>query len=152
MSIKDYLTRLGNEMNLEQINEMIKIFDPVFAYLGARIVNIKQGEAEIEFPFKEMLQRRGGFLNGGIIMTAIDFAGGFAALSVNDGIDQVTQELKINFLEPMYKGPFRAIGKVLRKGRNTIVVEVRVYDAENKLGAIAIGTWFILRNNINIKS
>jgi uncharacterized protein (TIGR00369 family) len=85
-------------------------------------------------------------------MTAIDFAGGFAALSVNDGIDQVTQELKINFLEPIYKGPFRTIGRVLRKGKHTIVVEIKVYDSENKLGAVAIGTWFMLRNNINIKS
>ena len=152
MSLKEFLAKAGKEFNLEQINELVRTLDPVFAYLGAKIVNIKQGEAEIEFPFKETLQRRGGVLNGGIIMTALDFAGGFAALSVNDGIDQVTQELKINFLEPLYKGPFRAIGKVLRKGKHTIVVEIKVYDAENKLGAVAIGTWFILRNNINIKS
>jgi uncharacterized protein (TIGR00369 family) len=152
MSLKDFLGRIIEKYNLEQINEKISAYDPVFAYLGAKIVNIKQGEAEIEFPFKETLQRRGGFLNGGIIMTAIDFAGGYAAMTVNDGIDQVTQELKINFLEPLYKGPFRAIGRVLRKGKHTIVVEIKVYDAENKLGAVAIGTWFILRNNINIKS
>jgi uncharacterized protein (TIGR00369 family) len=152
MSLKDFLARIIEKYNLEQINERIRSFDPVFTYLGAKIINIKQGEAEIEFPFKETLQRRGGFLNGGIIMTAIDFAGGYAAMTVNDGIDQVTQELKINFLEPLYKGPFRAIGRVLRKGKHTIVAEIKVYDAENKLGAVAIGTWFILRNNINIKS
>ena len=31
-------------------------------------------------------------------------------MTVNDGMDQVTQEVKINFLAPMSKGPFRIEG------------------------------------------
>lgn len=84
-------------------------------------------------------------------MSAIDITGGLAALTVNDAMDQVTQELKINFLEPMYKGPFTIEGKVLRKGSTVIVVEIEFKDADGKLGAKAIGSWYILRTKVQAK-
>ncbi len=146
MSLKEMLKEAIKNKGKEEVNNAIRILDPVFNYLGAEIVDIKEGEAVLSFPYKKELLRRGGILNGGIIMTAMDFTGGLAALTVNDGNDQVTQELKINFLEPMQKGPFKVIGKVIRKGKHTIVVEIDLYDAEGKLGAKAIGTWFILRS------
>jgi len=150
MSLREILKQYST-IELEQINTFLSQNDPVFSYLGAKVISIKKGEVQVEVPFKKELLRRGGFLNGGMIMTAIDFTGGFAALTVNDGEDQVTQELKINFLEPMFKGPFKVIGRVIRKGRHTIVVEVDFYDADGKLGAKALGTWFILRNSYNFK-
>jgi hypothetical protein len=36
-----------------------------------------------------------------MICAAIDFTGGLAVLTVNDKDDQVTAELKVNFLEPL---------------------------------------------------
>ena len=122
--------------------------DPVFKSLGAKIILLEPGRAVIEIPYKEDITRRGNVLHGGIIMTAIDIAGGLATLTVNDGIDQVTQELKINFLEPMYKGPFRVEGKVVRKGSTIVVVQIEFRDADGKLGAIALGSWFILRRKV----
>ena len=122
--------------------------DPVFKFLEVKIINLEPGRAVIEIPYKQELTRRGNVLHGGMIMTAIDIAGGLAVLTVNDGVDQVTQELKINFLEPMYKGPFRVEGKVIRKGNTTVVVQVEFRDSEGKLGAIALGTWFILRKKV----
>lgn len=118
----------------------------MFRYIGAKIILLERGRAVVEIPYKPELTRRGGVLHGGIIMTAIDFTGGLAALTVNDGIDQVTQELKVNFLEPMYKGPFKVEGKVIRKGRSIIVAEVEFRDAEGVLGAKGLGSWYILRD------
>ncbi|ARM76738.1 PaaI family thioesterase [Acidianus manzaensis] len=120
--------------------------EPVFSLLGAKIIELKEGYAKIAIEYKSELTRRGGVLNGGIIMTTMDFAGGLATLTVNDGIDQVTQELKTNFLEPMSKGPFYCEGRVVRKGRTTVVVEIKFFDSENKLGAIGLGTWYIIRD------
>ena len=122
--------------------------DPVFKSLGAKIILLELGRAIIEIPYKQEITRRGNVLHGGIIMTAIDIAGGLATLTVNDGIDQVTQELKINFLEPMYKGPFRVEGKVIRKGSTIVVAQIEFRDADGKLGAIALGSWFILRKKV----
>ncbi|BFI75670.1 PaaI family thioesterase [Sulfurisphaera ohwakuensis] len=122
--------------------------DRVFKFLEVKILDVKPGYSKIQIPYKEEFCRRGNVLNGGIIMTAIDFAGGLATLSVNDGIDQVTQELKINFLEPMYRGPFTVEGKVVRKGRTAVVVQIEFRDSEGKLGAIALGTWYIIRDRV----
>jgi uncharacterized protein (TIGR00369 family) len=134
-------------MSLNELVEIIyKNADPVFKYVGAKIILLETGHSIVEIPYKEELTRRGKVLHGGIIMTAIDFTGGLAALTLNDGVDQVTQELKVNFLEPMYKGPFRVEGKVVSKVRNSVVVDVEFRDSEDKLGAKALGSWFILKD------
>ncbi|MEM3912183.1 MAG: PaaI family thioesterase [Saccharolobus sp.] len=126
-----------------------KIFeenDQVLKYIGAKILELKEGYSKIEIPYKKELCRRGNVLNGGIIMTSMDFAGGLATMTINDGMDQVTQELKVNFLEPMHNGPFTVEGKVIRKGKTTVVVEITFKDAEGKIGAIGLGTWYIIRD------
>ena len=122
--------------------------DPLFKLLEPKIVLVEPGRAVIEIPYKQELTRVGGVIHGGIIMTAIDITGGLAVLTVNDGTDQVTQELKINFLEPMYKGPFRVEGRVVRKGGTIVVVQIEFRDADGKLGAIALGSWVILKKKI----
>ncbi|WP_236750920.1 PaaI family thioesterase [Acidianus sp. HS-5] len=130
------------------IQRLLEDNDKVYKYIGIKILEQREGYVRIQVPYKEELCRRGGVLNGGIIMTAMDFAGGLATMSVNDGIDQVTQELKTNFLEPMYRGPFTVEAKVVRKGRTTVVVEIKFTDSEGKLGAISLGTWYIIRDRM----
>ncbi|BDB99937.1 esterase [Saccharolobus caldissimus] len=128
------------------LQKLLEENDPVFKYIGAEVLEIKEGYAKIQIPYKSELCRRGNVLNGGIIMTSMDFAGGLATMTVNDGLDQVTQELKVNFLEPMYKGPFIVEGKVVRKGKTTVVVEITFKDVEGRIGAIGLGTWYIIRD------
>ncbi len=118
----------------------------ITSLLNAKIIRAENGESEIEFPFREELTRRGGVLNGGIMATAMDLAGGLAVSTVNDGLDQVTQEMKINFLEPMFKGPFKCKARVIRKGRTAVVVLIELTDREGKVGAISLGTWYIIRD------
>ena len=120
--------------------------ESVASYLGMRVVEVKDGRSKIEIPYSERICRRGGVLHGGMIVTSMDYAGGLAVASINDGIDQVTQELKVNFFEPMYKGPFTVEAKVLRKGRTAVVVEIEFRDSEGKLGAVGLGTWYIIRD------
>lgn len=128
------------------IQEVLKKSDNIFKFLNITIISLEKGYSKIQFPYREEYCRRGNVLNGGIIMTAMDYAGGLACLTVNDGIDQVTQELKVNFLEPMYKGPFTVEGKVIRKGRTTVVVQIEFRDSDEKLGAVGLGTWYIIRD------
>ncbi|WP_338598376.1 PaaI family thioesterase [Sulfolobus tengchongensis] len=128
------------------IQKLFEENDHVFKYIGATILEMKEGYAKLQIPYRIELCRRGNVLNGGIIMTSMDFAGGLATMTVNDGIDQVTQELKVNFLEPMYKGPFIVEGKVIRRGKTTVVVEITFKDADGRIGAIGLGTWYILRD------
>jgi len=130
---------------LEEVNQQLKNLNYLISLIGVEVKEIKEGKVIIEFPYKEELTRRGGILHGGIIMTSMDLAGGLAVGSMNEGNEQFTQELKVNFLEPMQKGPFKVEAKVVRKGRNSVVVLIEFKDAEERIGAIGIGTWYIFK-------
>ncbi|MDG6898230.1 MAG: PaaI family thioesterase [Nitrososphaerota archaeon] len=118
----------------------------LFRIVGYRVEKIEEGRAELSFPFSRAIARRGGMVHGGVVMYTLDNAAGIAVMTVNGGTDQVTLELKVNFLEPLRKGPFRAVGKVLRAGGNTVVAEGEVSDAEGLVCARGLGTWYIIGN------
>lgn len=112
--------------------------------VGYEVVSVGKGRAEISFPFKKAISRRGGMVHGGIIMYSLDNACGIAVMSVNPGVDQLTTDLNVNFLEPLRVGPFRATGKVIRAGKTLAVAEGEVRDANGKLCARSLGTWYLL--------
>ena len=107
-------------------------------------MELSEGRACAEFDMSPNVQRVGGVLHGGVIMAVLDETMGFAALTVNDGVDQVTVELKVNFLEPGVEGPFKVCGQVVRKGRRVAAVEGEVRDGGGRLVAKALGTWYYL--------
>ena len=117
----------------------------LFTNVGFRVVKVRSGRAELSFPLSKAVTRRGGMVHGGIVMYSLDNACGIAAMSVNPGIDQLTTELKVNFLRPLKKGPFRAMGKVVKSGNSVVVVEGEVRDANGALCAKSLGSWFIIR-------
>jgi len=116
----------------------------LFATVGFKIVKARSGRSELNFPLSKVVTRRGGMVHGGIVMYSLDNACGIAAMSVNPGIDQLTMDLKVNFLRPLKKGPFRATGRVVKAGNNVIVVEGEVRDADGALCAKSLGSWFII--------
>jgi len=63
---------------------------------------------------------------------------------VNQGRNQVTVELKVNFLEAMPKGDAFCEAKVVRAGKNIVVCEMDVTDEKGRLCAKGLGTWMIL--------
>ena len=117
----------------------------LFTIVGFKVVKVRAGRAELSFPYSNAVTRRGGMVHGGIVMYSLDNASGIAAMSVNPGTDQLTMELKVNFLRPLKKGPFRAIGRVIKAGSNLIVVEGEVKDADEELCAKSLGSWFIVK-------
>jgi uncharacterized protein (TIGR00369 family) len=116
----------------------------LFTTVGFKIVKVRSGRAELSFPFSTAVTRRGGMVHGGIVMYSLDNACGIATMSVNPGIDQLTMELKVNFLRPLEKGPFTAIGKVVKAGNSVVVVEGEVRDGDGALCAKSLGSWFII--------
>ncbi len=134
--------------NLDDLNEFFRNNDSVVAYLDIKITKMEEGHCEFSLPFSEGITRAGNVLHGGMIMAALDYAGGLTAMTVNDGIDQVTQELKINFLSPMHKGPFKIVTDIIKPGRTAVIIETKLYDNNGKLGTIALGTWYIIRDRI----
>ena len=138
--------------DLETLNKMFEQNENLFAYLGIKITKISKGYCELSLPYSEKITRAGNVLHGGIMMTAVDYAGGITTMTVNDGMDQVTQEVKVNFLAPMSAGPFRIEGKAIKAGRTAVIVEIKLFDSEGKLGIVALGTWYVIRDRIIKKS
>ena len=139
----DYFRNNKKEM-IDLLNKFFIGIEPVYQYIKARVVDYGEGFSKIEFPASKDIMRWGGIVNGGVIMTVIDLAIGLAVMTVNNGYNQYTAELKVNFLQPLKEGPFTSIGRVIRKGRTLVVGEAEVFDSRNVLCAKGIGTWFIL--------
>lgn len=146
-SPKNILSKISiNDKDVKTyIEEWIYKNNPLYKYIGLKVVDVKKGYFKAMFPYKKELCRIGGAIHGGIIMTVIDHAASMAALTVNDGKDQATIELKVNFLRPLIKGPFIIEGNVTKKGKQLIIAEGRVYDGNNELCAIGLGTWYIMK-------
>jgi uncharacterized protein (TIGR00369 family) len=83
-----------------------------------------------------------GVVHGGILTALADTAAAVAAYTVIPrGTEIATLELKINFLEPVAGGRVLADAKVLRKGRNFIVTECDILNANSSLVAKALLTF-----------
>jgi uncharacterized protein (TIGR00369 family) len=132
---------LGVEKELEKF---LRAESGLFSIANFSVTKVGDGVAELTFPFSQPVARHGGMVHGGIISYALDTVGGIAVMTKNSGIDQVTLELKINFLEPLTKEPYLARGEVLRHGRITSVAEAEVIDGNGKLCAKALGTWYMI--------
>jgi len=128
-----------------ELERAMAVDSELFTTVGFKVVKVREGRAELSFPLSKAASRRGGMVHGGIVMYSLDNACGIAAMSVNPGIDQLTTELKVNFLRPLKRGPFRAIGRVVKSGSNIVVVEGEVRDASGALCAKSLGSWFIIR-------
>ena len=87
-----------------------------------------------------------GALQGGLIATLIDIAGGvLAGRHVGAGQDVTTADLTIHYLAPVVEGPARAEATVLRAGRRLIVTTVDVTDvARDRLAARATLSFAVL--------
>ncbi|EQB65877.1 MAG: thioesterase superfamily protein [Thermoplasmatales archaeon I-plasma] len=132
-------------MDEQEIIEQLVNRDAFMNYVGIRTKILGEGKAESVLQLEEKHMRLGNFLNGGVICSLVDIAGGTAVLSTSKR-NQVTTDLHINFLNPLSKSPARAVGEVIRKGKNICVAKVEVFDGEGKLCAFATGSWFIFRD------
>ncbi|MBX8635082.1 MAG: PaaI family thioesterase [Thermoplasmata archaeon] len=121
--------------------------DPYLRSLDVQVLEMEKGHAKLMLPGSDRVLRHGGIVNGGAICTLMDAAGGTATATVNTGKNQVTIELKVNFLEPVKKGNMYCAAEVIRAGKNIVVVKMDLTDADGVLCASGIGTWMILHED-----
>lgn len=121
--------------------------------IGATVTRIIPGEVTLELAFRKELTQQHGFLHAGIVTSVMDSACGYAALSLMEpGAGVLSVEFKVNLLAPARGDRFRAVGRVVRAGRNVTVVsgELRVVDADAQdsgaLVAIMTGTMMTVRD------
>jgi uncharacterized protein (TIGR00369 family) len=113
----------------------------MMTHLGVRLLSATPGQVELALTYSDKLTQQQGGFHGGAIGALADIAGGYAALTVApEGMEVVTVEYKINFLNSLQDGEIRAIGKVVKAGRRVIVTSAEVVhiDADGKTSPCAV--------------
>jgi len=112
--------------------------------LGACLVRVEPGEADIELPIRPELVQQHGFLHAGAVASVADSACGYAALSLMPpGAAVLSVEFKINLLAPAAGDRVLAKGRVIRAGKTVTVCwgEVTaVANGSERLVATMVGT------------
>jgi uncharacterized protein (TIGR00369 family) len=105
---------------------------PLHKLLGLTIVSTDPELVMVEMPVREEAFNSSGNLHGGAIATLIDVAAGMAAAQnspFEPGVNTiVTADLHVRYLGRPRGDLVRAEAKVMRAGRQLVVVECRVVD------------------------
>jgi uncharacterized protein (TIGR00369 family) len=120
---------------------------PLARTLGIRANEYTSDRVVLSLDWRPELCTAYGILHGGVVMALADSAGGACALLnlPEDASGTTTIESKTNFLGAVRGGAVTATSTPLHRGRNTIVVETSVRDANGKLVAKTTQTQMVLR-------
>jgi uncharacterized protein (TIGR00369 family) len=112
------------------------------ALLGFRVEKLEAGSAVLSMQVKELHKQIHDVVHGGVLAALADTAAAIAAYTVvPQGTEIATIELKINYMSAVPGGKIKAIGRVLRAGRNFVVTECEIIDAKGGLAAKALMTF-----------
>jgi len=109
---------------------------PFVAGMGVR--HIDSGDPQVhsnEMDLAERLENSAGQVHGGAIATLIDYTGGGAVIALT-GRGGPTADLHVRYLAGVRSGPVRADARILKAGRQLMIVEVRVTDGDDRLVAV----------------
>lgn len=96
-------------------------------HLGTRLLAVAPGEVTLALPYSDRVTQQQGGFHGGAMGALADIAGGYAGLTVApEGMEVVTVEYKINFLNAFQGGELHACGRVVKAGRRSIVTTAEV--------------------------
>ena len=143
------LQKVGKEVFLQRAQE-IATSQPLFSWLGAKIVAVSERTCDMELALKKEFMNDRDTLQGAVVFALLEATTFVAARTLVKNRDEIDyhQEIKLNFIKAVRKvnQTIRARGRALHRGRSTAVVEGEVYDEAGDLVAKALGTIAILRS------
>ncbi|CAM3028411.1 TetR family transcriptional regulator [Mycobacterium intermedium] len=121
----------------------------LFAQIGLRpAATANDGEFAVTMPVSPQVVNTSGALQGGLIATLADVAGGQLGLKyLEPGTAMTTSDLVIRYLRPIRQGSARAVPKVLRAGRRSLVMQIDIFgDSDSELAATATVNFAIIKH------
>ena len=123
--------------------------------LGAEVLAVRPGEVEIVLPFSYHILQQHGFVHAGAVSAIADNACGYAALTTMPGDAAVlTVEFKVNLLSPAKGERMRAVGRVVRAGRNLVITAADVFAESagtSKQVALMTATMMVVKSDTGLK-
>ncbi len=94
---------------------------------GAELLEVAPGTVVLRLPFSDRVTQQQGFFHGGVVASLADSAGGYAAMTMLDeGLEIVSVEYKVNFLAPAVGDELIATGTLVRAGKRLLVSTAEV--------------------------
>lgn len=130
-----------SDEKLQSLREMLLIA-PFHRWLGLDIVALTADELILEMPWRDEIVSNPmiGSAHGGILSALIDLTGLYT-INALGGSARATADMRVDFHRPATSGPLRAIGRVVKLGKQISVAETRIEDAEGRLLASGRGAY-----------
>ena len=115
---------------------------PFGCLLGAELVSLSRGAAQMRLPIRPEFHQQYGFVHGGVLSYAADTALTYVGATVLDAL-VVTSEFKINYVRPALGDFILVRASLVHAGRNQAVCRCDVFVSQagsEKLCAVAQGT------------
>jgi uncharacterized protein (TIGR00369 family) len=129
------------QVDIEQLRALLLIA-PFHRWLGLDIAALTSDELILEMPWRDEIVSNPmiGSAHGGILSALIDLTGLYT-INALGGSARATADLQVDFHRPATSGPLRAIGRVVKLGKQLSVAETRIEDADGKLLASGRGAY-----------
>lgn len=127
---------------IEKLKDFLNVFDRFAAANQMQITLIKEGYAEGTFTAGEQHRNGLNVVQGGALYTFADFV--FAGAANSYGEQAIGMNSNISYVRPGLGTNFKAVARILSKGKKTALAEVDVFDEKDKLVAHATMTGFFL--------
>ncbi|WP_335870484.1 PaaI family thioesterase [Bacillus sp. 2205SS5-2] len=118
-------------------------------YIGGLLqmnASLDETSCEVSIPITALTHNSLGIVHGGITATLVDSAmGTLANQFLPKDYGAVTSSLQIHYLSPGKYGSLRAKAHVIHQGKNTMMVEGKVLNDEDKVIAHSTASFFILK-------
>lgn len=135
-------------LSAKQVEDLIHEGVPAAGEGGLRVEQAGDGRARLRQPFRENLIRPAGTLSGPTMMGLADAAMYAAILGTLGRLEMaVTQNMNINFLARPEPADLLAEAEIIRMGRRSAVLEVRLFsDGTREMVAHVTGIYALPRS------
>lgn len=131
----------------QTLMEKVPKVQPLWNFLGIKLVDIKKGWARLKLPYSEKIIQPYGAVHGGAIFSLADSAFAMALIGLTERGERFTTiEMKINYIRPFTKGEVTADAKIIDKVRRYAIGDVTIINDSGLLVAKSIGTYSLTVN------